>query len=453
MLLMAAAIVAQYALLNGIYRPENTDDAFSLSFLYNFHHRGVEIDDVFGNAYQLERQNGVTLFGKLQAYLYGPILDLFGWSRVAAHAVSTSLILATALCWSAIVRRITSDSKLAMGFGLLLLWTEPVFAAANQARPDALTLLLSALSLYAIAVERPTLAGVLACAAVETHPMGAVAVTYVAAWTILRINRDRRLTGAAPYLGRLLLGALFGIAGYLALHWPSIGELVPVLTLNSGGAPGGFLYAFFFQTEYLRHIPELVLFLVAFASLLRFRELLEDRLLDTLLISGLIVVFLFRRENFQYAVYMYPLFIYVLLIMFRRIRKQWMPLVLYAVLLVPQYTFVYIRNHDFGIDEYLRAVTGAVPMDDLPVIGTPNAWFAFHERRFYAIEYRNEWLFDLDLAEFYLVGSPYDSLPTAPGTYARLREAYSCVSIAQPQIYNKPVMVERCSRPKTSQIK
>jgi hypothetical protein len=339
--LCAAAIVLVYALLHDIYRPDNGDDAWSLSFIYNYRHQGIEYDRTFGCTDAFGGQNGVELFGKLQAGLYGPLMDAAGWRRGAAHWISTALMALAAAAWAGIAAHVTGSRRLGLYAAAAMLLLEPFFSAANQARPEALAFLFSSLALLAYLRNLPLLAGILAVAAVETHPMGAYAFVYLGAAVAGAGSRAAPPSGsgvagagsrAAPASsgsgaasgsgpprpgGRALLllaaGLLLGAAGYAALHGRHLGKLVAVVTANNPGSPGGYLGDYFFKTRYLRHLPELALIVAGAIVFLVRGGPRRYPFVAWLLAVTVLSLCVFRRPNFHYALYPYPAFVLVLL--------------------------------------------------------------------------------------------------------------------------------------------
>lgn len=443
--LFLLGLMLLYTLLRGVYRPENRDDAFSLSFLYNFLNRGIEDDLSFGNAFRGSGQNGVALFGKIQAFIYGPILNIVGWSRDAAHLISTVVMALTAIAWGAAIGRATGRTSVAAISAGLLLLVEPGFAAANQARPDALTLLFVALSILSLAYRRWVLAGVLALAAVEIHPMGVAALLHVIAWHGIAMVRAReRRKEIALAAMKSAFGMGLGAIAYALLHWQRLPELPAVLFSNSGGSVGGFAFSYFFETQYLRHLPELVIFVGAAALAIRLRLLQNERLFAVMVVASVALLLLIRRENFHYMLFVYPVLIYLLVLVADRLRRVALPLLVFVALLTPQYAFAYIQNRDYDLNTYLSAIAVAVPDDALPVIGPPNAWFAMYEREFYSLQSGSHALIARDLQAFYIISNPYPDAENDRRVARELVSGYSCVQLSTTPVFETSMTVERC---------
>jgi len=380
----AVALVAVYGALFGRYRLENVDDAWTLAWAHNFINRGIETDLVFYDG----QGGGVYAFGKLYCMLYGPLLNAIGWTKAHAHGISIGLTCAALLFWYLALRRIGYDRRLCFTFVVILGLIEPVFAMANMARVDAIVFLLVAVSFYAFAAGFFLPAGLAAILAVENHPIGCVAFLYMAALALARLKpglERKRVIAGTLLLG---VGAMLGVVVYVALHYKSLGAAAGSVAYNvraSFGIPN-FLYHYYFKTKYLRHVPELVITVAAFALYLARRFWRDDRfpLLAALALAA--SSFLIRRANFHYAVFAYPAFVLLWVYVGERWRRPTALLGLVLVLLLPQYGLVaYRHRHESAaaFEQYAADLRLAVPSDATPVVGSANEWFAFTDREFY----------------------------------------------------------------------
>ncbi len=380
----AVAVVMVYGALFGRYRLENIDDAWTLSWAHSFINRGIETDLVFYDG----QGGGVYAFGKLYCMLYGPLLNAAGWTKAHAHGISIALSGAALLFWYLALRRIGYGRRICLTFTVILGLVEPVFAMANMARVDALVFLLVAAAFYAFTAGLFLLAGLLTVLAVENHPIGCVALFYMGALALSRLkpdfDRKRALTGT------LLLGAggALGVAVYVGLHYKSLGAAVGSVAYNVKASPGipNFLYHYYFETKYLRHVPELVITIAALALYLARRSWRDDRfpLLAALALAA--SSFLIRRANFHYAVFAYPAFVLLWVYVGKRWRQPAALLVLVPALVLPQYALVAYRNRNASaprFEQYVADLRRALPADTTPIVGSANEWFAFTDREFY----------------------------------------------------------------------
>jgi hypothetical protein len=402
--LWAAAVVGVYAALHGLYRPENGDDAWTLSFLHNYRTRGIEYDLTFTGREDAGGQNGLELFGKVQDAVYSPLLERTGWSRASAHWLSTALMALACLGWGGIVANRTGSGGAGVFTALAMATLEPFFAAANQARPDALAFLLATLALWLFLRRRGVLAGFLAVLAFETHPMGAMGAFYVAAGVVSEWLAGGEARQSLKWrVADLLLGGLLGAGVYVGLHWAHWPKLAGLVSGANPTPPGAFLYEYFFRTKYLRHLPELALIataLVAFGARGAWRR--HAFASGLLALTALSLLFL-RRSNFHYAIYVYPAFLVVGVAVLALPNRLGLGAVALAALLLPQYGLAWKMNRDFDFDAYVGRLQASVPNDGAPILGNPNAWFAFREREFYAYEYTPAAFERLELKRFYLV--------------------------------------------------
>jgi len=378
------AFVAVYGALFGRYRLENIDDAWTLAWAHNFINRGIETDLVFYDG----QGGGVYAFGKLYCILYGPLLNAMGWTKAHAHGISIGLSCTALLFWYLALRRIGYGRQRCFTFVIVLGLIEPVFAMGNMARVDALVFLLVAASFCAFAAGFFLLAGLAAILAVEIHPIGCVAFFYMAALALARFRpglERKRMIAETLLLG---VGAMLGVVVYVALHYKSLGAAAGSVAYNvraSFGVPN-FLYHYYFKTKYLRHIPELVITVAAFALYLAKRSWRDDRfpLLAALALTA--SSFLIRRANFHYAVFAYPAFTLLWVYTSERWRRPAVLLALVLALVLPQYALVaYQHRHasTTAFEQYVARLRVALPDDAQPIVGSANEWFAFTDREFY----------------------------------------------------------------------
>ncbi|MBQ9344240.1 MAG: hypothetical protein IJT88_03380 [Kiritimatiellae bacterium] len=387
------ATVLVYVCLHGIYRPDNLDDAWFLSCAHNHVVNGIERDVVFATVPGVNGYGGVMLFGKSFTWLYGTVLRVVGWTKCAAHLLSTLWVVCGAACWGAILVKLGFTRRLALFLGAALLLVEPCFGAANQARPDALSWLLVSGAFLAFLCRRCFWAGLLAAVAIEIHPVGLAAFLYMASAVVARaLGRGQgKPMPLADFLW-LCAGVGAGFAYYLALHASSLGLLPQILGQGnaSDGAWSNFLFSYFFKTKYYRHLFELVAILLCAGFLVWRRQGREQPFVLVFFGAALLFSLIIRRPSFMYVVYVYPAFLLLLFWTFERQGRLGLAACLLLVFLLPQYAFVWSRNHDWDMDAYLAQVRALVPQDDSPVVGRPNDWFAFPERTFYADCYQGD---------------------------------------------------------------
>ena len=380
-----------YTLLHGIYRPDNMDDAWFLSFAHNHMVKGIETDITFGTAPGGGGFGGVVLFGKSYTYFYGGILNAIGWTKSHAHIISTICIFLSAACWSLLLRRTGFSKRIYILFGLALPLVEPFFAAANQARPDALSFLIVSSAALAFSFHHNITAGLLAAMAIEIHPVGISAPLIILALFIPgKHSTTMTWRGAIRTTLWLCVGGLIGLTYYYLLHEQNLHLLNKTIQQGNTGANriNNILFEYFFKTKYFRHIPELLV-LVAAAALFLFKRLYrETKVVPALFVVCILFTLIIRRPNFMYTVYVYPAFL--LLILWISERYSFLKFTGVALLayLIPQYALVYVKNHDWSMERYIAQIQDAVPEGTDPVVGQPNDWFAFMNRPFYITDYR-----------------------------------------------------------------
>jgi len=400
------AIVLTYFFLHDIYRPDNYDDPGFLSFVYNYINKGISHDVVFGTNHQ-DGYSGLVLFGKSCGYLYGSVLGLLGWTRSTSHLISIVLVLLSAFFWYRIIYKLGFSIRFALFFSLALLLLEPCFGAANQARSDALCFFLLSLALLLFIKRVYLLSGFIAMVSFEVHPVGISTFFYILAVALAPLgNIKTREKNPYRSISGFAVGIMFGAVYYYILHRNALPLLFSTLAT---GNRGGFeiipiLSEYFFKTKYYRHIPELILIIGCAGIFVARKYWRKNRLAALLFLAGCAIALVIRRPNFMYMIFLYPAFLLLILYVFQESGRLRLIMVIVLIYLIPQYAFVYFQNRDFKLPRYIGKVIRVVPDDGLPVLGSPNDWFAFQDRDFYTLDYRKG-IESLDLKEFYLIES------------------------------------------------
>jgi hypothetical protein len=149
-------IAGVYALLNTKYRIFYVDDAWCLSYVYNYAFRGIDMDTLVRPP---GHPRSILYFGKSSAFLTTHALNLLGWTKGSAHFVSSVFMFATAGVWYRILRSLKFSFEFAATAVLGMLLFPAFFSSANLTRPDTLALLFASLPLLFFIKERFVLAG------------------------------------------------------------------------------------------------------------------------------------------------------------------------------------------------------------------------------------------------------------------------------------------------------
>ena len=403
--------IAGHLVVRGIYEPENVDDPWTLSFLYNWLTRGVVVDVTFSNAYSSNGgQNGLEHFGKIQAFVYGSVLQFVDWNRNVAHAISSLLVLLSIPMWFQIAKRISNNSVPPVVFAICLFVAEPIVTAGNETRPDALAFLLLTGAVYATTLNRLFMAGLLSLLAFEVHPMGAISLLYSLA---VFLSSKRLPVGLLSYgkaFIRYAAGASVGLAVYVLLHMDGIGTFLNATVSSNGSGFGRSLLMYAFNSNYFRHVPEAVLFGMALLAFVLTGLWRRERATTYLLLAATVSLLLFRRGNHHYMIYYAPVALLVGYAVLSRIRHWIVPVALFCTLMVAQYGIIAWRNSGFEINSYVEEMRRQVPPDGAPVVAEFNGWFAFYDREFYGAYFDDDSFFwsreefsALNLSEFTLV--------------------------------------------------
>jgi hypothetical protein len=97
--------------------------------------------------------------------------------------------------------------------------------------------------------------------------------------------------------------------------------------------------------------------------------------------------FINPRGNYQYILYFYPAFLLLSLFVFEKLKRlEWAVIILFLFFFAYNASVLY-RKHGYNFDEYITKIHGAVPENNLPVVGSTNEWYAFKDRTFYPAVY------------------------------------------------------------------
>jgi hypothetical protein len=221
---------------------------------------------------------------------------------------------------------------------------------------------------------------------------------------------------------------VLGLAYFFVINGATLNSLIETVRLGrefSAGPFGTFSQYFIFRAYY-RHLPELVLLLIAGFFFVRRKLYLQHRFLSIALILTLIGSLIIRRGLYIYVIYYFPLFIMLLVITAAHFRRQALLAIMFVALLLPQYSFLWWTQGRFDFDRYVTAVREAVPDDGTPIVGSSNNWFAFMETNrfhdFYVADKVAEEFPSLYVIEGYF--PPYNSGRSVERGLAAIREAY-----------------------------
>jgi hypothetical protein len=408
-----ALVLAVYLLVGSEYRPQNIDDPWYLSFADNYVNHGITADRVFGQ--DAAGESGVQLFGITHAFVYGHVLNRIGWSRTNAYILSALFIFAAVFIWWHILLKLGWSRTERVVFAVGLLLAEPVFGAAHQARPDAMIFMLLAAGLYLAVIKQFFAAGLLAALAIEIHPVGGIVAVYVLSFLGAYLaDAKSSLRDSIKHGLIFAAGGLLGVIYYLALHWTALPQLAGGMQAADGG--GGFnnaLVEYFWHTKYKRHLPELVLMLLAGLLYVVRKRWRTESFSGLSFLAGIAFLIAIRRPNFMYVIFVFPAFLLLVLAAFRDLIRPEYILAAFMVYMLPQYALVLYLNRNFDLNDYLAKLKACTPDNNLPVVGAPNDWYAFRAGDFYA-RCRDDGIANLKLTNFYYIAEEQAKYPASP---------------------------------------
>ncbi len=399
--LCAISIVLVYVFLQSKYRPNNVDDGWSLSLLYNYVNNNITTDLNFGDPL-----NGVQFFGKLHAIFVGLILNTLGWTRTNGHILSIIFMGIGLIAWFFVLRSLNYSMEFSLSFVFLAFLLDPFFTAATSTRLEAFEFLCISLSMITLLLHWYIVAMLIAWLAIESHPVGLISFFYLAALFFSSPSLLRSfIESKTSVILSILIGFLIGACGFYLLHHEAIIQLPSLLRQKNiplDLKAYGPLYCYFFETKYYRHLPELALLGIAlFLFFIKGFYRHDNFTLIFLIFMAVGAVFI-RRPNFHYALFFYPVLLILLLRTSEAMGRLKVIFLFFLLLLLPQYLFVYIKNHSFDFQRESLALTMTVPKDFRPVVGNGNCWFSFYNRSFYYYNYLGDFK-KIGLKEFYLI--------------------------------------------------
>jgi hypothetical protein len=275
----------------------------------------------------------------------------FNWSLVAANILSVAGVV---LSIAAIFNFLVSEGFCRLGAVtccLALAATEPFLAMASQSKYDYITFLFAVCSLLLAARRQLFVAGLISVLAIEVHPTGIMAPTYLIAYELSRMIQTRRIRLEFDRAAKLALGGLLGLAVFVVLHLHAILALPTAVSSNpsdlNNGA-GHFLYGYFFNQRLYRHLPELAVFVACFLVHIWRRDYVQWPFPVVASLATFFVGFLLPHGNMYYTPFWYfPSFLLVFLTVSLAWRAVALP-ALVLVLFVPQYAVAYVWGHKYS---------------------------------------------------------------------------------------------------------
>jgi hypothetical protein len=387
--LYIAVLAVLYLCFFNRYLPEYIDDAWTLSWAYNWFENGEAYDTVFG---YLDGDGGSSLFSRTTVLVYGAVYSLFdAWGyRGIGFILSTLFLFGGVLCWTGILKGMKYDRVVVWWFAAVMLLLELYFGMAHKIRVDALSFFLASLALLFFVRGWYFPAALAGMIGAENHPFAMVFIPWCLAVlfaerTAIRENPRKYITGGLLFLA----GLAAGIGYWLLLHKPWLSGFAD-LTDRAGGNP--FITYFFLKRYSWRHWPELAVFVLALVLFLVKKLWREDKFIMPLLAACVATSFMIPRGNNHYVVFLYPPVILMILTVFKKIRHLNLLLAGLLVFQVPQYGLLFWPQRHYNQQDYLSRLKSEVAAaekggDPLPVFGHSNAWFAFYDREFYAYGY------------------------------------------------------------------
>ena len=407
--IIGICILLNYVFLRNIYQPHNTDNTWTLALIHDYMADGITDDPIVRRGPSSWNAEGLKFFRRTHALIYGQILSITGWNYRNAQTISAILVLLAGALWVPILRKLNFSRNFSLVYIALFFFLEFSLTAATNLREEAFLLTLQSLGFLLVIERRYVWAGLVSAVALETHPIGLMNLALPICWIFAEQaqNRSHENHRFVPIFAKLLAGLGLGGIYYWFVYKNNALDIFRYALSHTGkidpNAKWGYgaLGQYFFATKYFRHLPELFLL---FFSLYIFmnKKIYKERLFIIIALPALIVLSSIR-DNFFYAILIYPVFLLVIVSAFEYIRKLGALLALCFLLMAPQYSFVYYLNHRWDRETYLKEIMDMVPRDNLPVLGSAPAWFALMDKNFKDAISSPEIFSRLDFREFYLL--------------------------------------------------
>lgn len=374
--------VAIYALLFGIYITNDVDNTWTTAWVYSFWYHGNTHDVVFyeGN----KTYWGVRFFSHIFCYVYGAVLAVIGYTKNNVHMISLFFIVMSLVCWKRIADMLFNDSRKTLVFVFMLAWSGVVFTAANKARSDSFVFFLMSLSLLLLMKRRYFFSMLIACVAVETHPIGLIAFFYLAAYVIF-YDRELLLFKNKRSVLWTLAGVATGSVLYFILHGSELKNLSSSIEAgtNVSGYSNFLAVHFWGRTNFrFRYWPELAMFISAF--FLHFAVFRKKYLFfPVMAIFVVLSSFILKRANCNYAVFAYPAFLLLTVHAFGGLKIKFFDVRLlvagWLFLMLPQYLYVAWKNSPGRYySEYVAQLNSLDLPKNAKIYGMPLDWFGFY---------------------------------------------------------------------------
>jgi hypothetical protein len=374
------------------YNPYRMDDAWFTSFIYNDYVKNIETDTVFGG----DITNGVggtQLFGKIYTFIYGSLIQVFSdWTKQNFYFISTLFVLLSSFVWYKILVSLKIEPRYAIIICLSVLYIDVFFSAAHCVRVEAFILFLLSMSFMLALAKKYEWSIFFSLIAVETHPVGAASFFM----NIPLIFDKEHRTFIFNHLKKIairvsLVIIAFGML-YVILHYDYLSRIWELRNASAHNSlQDNFLYRFYFETLYYRHLPELILIVISIYLYIK-RGLYKNRaIILHCLISMLIFSLLLGRGRFSYTVLIYPAFVLFIFYTFISLNRLSLLISLILVFYTPQYLFLSYKNRNvIDAQDYKNFINEEVrsnSSNSLPIVGLPNDYFAFISAEFYNLCY------------------------------------------------------------------
>jgi hypothetical protein len=383
-LVLLCLITAFYLLMVGHYRTFDLDNVWFLSFTHAYWNEGQVTDMLMQQPFPAG-MGGVIAFGKLAAWVQGPVLSVVGWSLAAASVLSALFVIASVWLLADMCRRLNYSAHMTLCFLVLVAVPEPFVFASQETRFEFLTIFLLSFALWLAARNSVVAAALVAAVAVEVEPIAIIVWMAVAAALLVQ-QRERASTGRTVL--KIVLGSLPGVAVYAALH-PHILEVIRSANwhnIERRSFPLGFVSGYYLRSK--RHLVDLAVMVAAVVVAVRFRRAVLLQWPAAGALAIMVGSAVLRWQNDHYFGLAMPFFaMFATEALFSEHRWRWISAGVLAVML-PQYVYRYAisvrqspaftQADERQVSEALQRVSSSmkIPTGTPQILGNVHVWFA-----------------------------------------------------------------------------
>lgn len=397
-----------YFLLPINYNIYYIDDAWVISNVWNITQFNIAKDLVFIPAGE---SGHAQYFGITYAKVMGSCLELLGWTKGSIFFINSIFVWSTALVWYLILGDLPCSPIVRKLMLFFIPVFPPFFFAAHSGRPEAMVLFLLSLQYFFFIKKRYFLSFTLFGPIIESHIMGGVGGFFMLGhfWFQRKaILFDKKIFG--QMLVSVLFGGAVSVAYYFSFHYAhfSMTELSELVhrKRDMGSPLNNYILNYFINYDWYSRFWEFALLLFSLGVFVQRKYFKQHPYLTIMLAVLIVSTLITRRENRNYFVYIFPIFLLMYFYVFERLGKLRIFVLGLVATLGLYYSGHYYFNGSYEFQRVIDEVQVSIDDKQLPVIGVPDFWFAVKEQQFIPLHHRQQKAL-LTLDDFVFIEADY----------------------------------------------